>query len=146
MDLKGSWGGLQQLKSAKAKRDALKLQLSFRKKVPEQHYDDKSVFVFSHNKKPHSHSQLLSNLLKLLPTERQPLSTDQFVHNPELLVNKRIDHLFDSDEGLQWYKGTVLEYFKDSQNYRVVYDSEDTEYFFSLLEDLANCELHVFDQ
>ena len=137
---------MQQLKSAKAKRDALKLQLSFRKKVLEQHYDDKSVFVFSHNKKPHSHSQLLSNLLKLLPTERQPLSTDQFVHNPELLVNKRIDHLFDSDEGLQWYKGTVLEYFKDSQNYRVVYDSEDTEYFLSLLEDLVNCELHVFDQ
>ena len=61
-------------------------------------------------------------------------------------MNKRIDHLFDSDEGLQWYKGTVLEYFKDSQNYRVVYDSEDTEYFLSLLEDLVNCELHVFDQ
>ena len=131
--------GLQQLKSAKAKRDALKFQLNFRKKVLEQHHDDKSVFVFSHNKKPHSHSQLLSKLLKLLPTERQPLSTDQFIHIPELLVNKRIDHLFESDGGLQWYKGTVLEYFKDSQNYRVVYDPKDTEYFFPLLDDLTNC-------
>ena len=95
------------------------------------------MFVFLHNRKPHSYSQLLSKLLKLLPIERQPLSTDQFIHNPEFLVNKRIDHLFESDEGLQWYKGTVLEYSKDSQNYRVVYDSEDTEYLGPLLEDLA---------
>ena len=67
------------------------------------------VFIFSHNKKPHSHSQLVINLLKLF-------STEQFVTNPELLVNKRIDHLFESDKGLQWYRGTVLEYLKDSQN------------------------------
>ena len=138
--------GLQRLKSTKAKCDALKVQLNFRKKVLQQCHDDKSVFIFSHNKKPHSHSQLLINLLKLLPTERQRLSTEQFVTNPELLVNKRIDHLFESDEGLQWYRGTVLEYSKDSKNYRVVYDSEDTEYFFPLLDDLLDGELCVFDQ
>ena len=137
--------GLRQLKSAKAKCDALKLQINFRKRVLEQSNDDKSVFVFSHKGKQHSHTQLLSNLLRLLPNEQQSLSVDQFVRNPELLVNKRIEHLFESDQGLQWFKGTVLEYIQDSEEYRVLYDSEDTEYLFPLLEDLASGELHVYD-
>ena len=88
---------------------------------------------------------LFSNLLRLLPTEQQSLTIDQSVCNPELLVNKRIDHLFESDEGLQWYKGTVLEYLQDSPEYRLVYDLEDTDYLFPLLEDLTNGDLHVFD-
>lgn len=137
--------GLHQLKSAKAKCDALKLQINFRRKVLEQFHDDKSVFLFSHQGKQHSHTQLFSNLLKLLPTEQQSLSIDQFLHHPELLVNKRIDHLFESDQGLQWFKGTVLEYIQDSKEYRVVYDLENDEYLFPLLEDLANGELHIFD-
>ena len=121
----------------------LKLQINFRKKVLEQFHDDKSVFLFSHQGKQHSYSQLSSNLLKLLPAEQQSLSNDSFFHNPELLVNKRIDHLFESDQGLQWFRGTVLEYI---QEYRVVYDLEDEEYVFPLLEDLMNGELHVFDK
>ena len=60
-------------------------------------------------------------------------------------MNKRIDHLFESDQGLQWFKGTVLEYTQDSKEYRVVYDLENDEYLFPLLEDLANGELHIFD-
>ena len=60
------------------------------------------------------------NLLKLLPTEQQSLSIDQYLLDPELLVNKRIDHLFESDQGLQWFKGTVLEYIQNSKEYRVV--------------------------
>ena len=136
--------GLHQLKSAKAKCDAMKLQINFRRKVFEQFHDDKSVFLFSHQGKQHSHTQLFSNLLKLLPTEQQSLSIDQFLHHPELLVNKRIDHLFESDQGLQWFKGTILEYIQDSNEYRVVYDLENDEYLFPLLEDLANGELHIF--
>ena len=79
-----------------------------------------------------------------MPNEQQSLYVDQFVRNPELLVNKRIEHLFESDQGLQWFKGTVLEYIQDSQEYRVFYDSEDTEYLFPLLEDLASGELRVY--
>ena len=76
-----------------------------------------------------------------MPNEQQSLYVDQFVRNPELLVNKRIEH---SDQGLQWFKGTVLEYIQDSQEYRILYDSEDTEYLFPLLEDLASGELRVY--
>ena len=43
--------GLQQLKSVEAKRDALKLQINFRKKVLEQSHEDKKGFFFSHNGK-----------------------------------------------------------------------------------------------
>ena len=138
--------GLKQLKSAKSKVEALKIQINFRRKVLEQMYEDRNVFFFSHKGKQHSHTQLSINLMKLLPVERQALPADQFRRNPHLLVNKRIDHLFDSDSGLQWYRGTVVGYVQDSKQYRVVYDSEDCEYLFPLLEDLMNGELIVYDQ
>uniref|UniRef100_A0A1X7VYQ2 Uncharacterized protein n=1 Tax=Amphimedon queenslandica TaxID=400682 RepID=A0A1X7VYQ2_AMPQE len=45
---------LRQLKSAKAKCDALKLEINFHKKVLEQIHDDKSVFLSFHQGKQHS--------------------------------------------------------------------------------------------
>ena len=42
-------------------------------------------------------------------------------------------------------QSTVIGYVQDSREYRVVYDSEDGEYLFPLLEDLANGEVLVYD-
>lgn len=136
--------GLQQLKTVKAKCEALKLQLNFRKKVLEQSHSDNTVFFFSHSGKQHSIAQLTTNLLRLLPMEQQTLPAEQFVTNPELLVNKRIEHLFDTEQGLQWYKGTVIGYLKDTNEYRVLYDSEESEYLFPLLDDISNGEVIVY--
>ena len=73
--------------------------------------------------------------------------SDIFQSNPELLVSKRIEHLFETDEGeLKWFKGTVLAYIQDSQEYRVLYDNEDSEYLYPLHEDMANDhEVVVYD-
>ena len=85
--------------------------------------------------------------MKLLPSEQesqQPLAVEMFSHNPELLVNKRIKHLFNTD-GLQWYRESVIGYLKESQEFRVLYDNEDKECLYPLLEDMVNGEVLVFD-
>ena len=57
--------GLSKLVTKKAKKDALKLQISFRKRVLCQTSDDQTIFQFSHNSKVLSDSQLMQNLFKL---------------------------------------------------------------------------------
>ena len=139
--------GLAVIKSAKSKREALKLQINFRRKVLGQHHKDKNVFLFSHGGRQHTLAQLSENLLKLLPSNKQALPVQQFIDDPSRLVNKRIEHLFDTEEGdLQWYNGTVIKYDQGTKQHRVVYDTEDTEYFFNLLDDIRNGELFVYDQ
>ena len=142
--------GLAQLRSAKQKCDALKLQIKFRKKVLNQTHPDKTIFFFSHQRKQHAHIELKKNLLKLLSRpELQPLlSREQLAHDPELLIKfyRRIEHQFSIDDGLVWFKGTILGYNKESGEFRVMYDDEDKEYLYPLLEHLAKGEVHVIDQ
>ena len=42
-----------------------------------------------------------------------------------------------------WYKGTVLGFDKETKEFRVLYDNEDEEYTFPLLEDLDKGELRI---
>ena len=56
------------LSTKKAKFDALKLQISFRKKVLNQTYHDKTVLQFSCNNQVFSIDQLTQNLFTLLST------------------------------------------------------------------------------
>lgn len=138
---------MEKLKADKLKCETLKLWINFRRKVLGQSHIDKTIFLFSHKGKQHTHTQLASNVMKLLPSEQesqQPLAVEMFSHNPELLVNKRIKHLFNTD-GLQWYRESVIGYLKESQEFRVLYDNEDKECLYPLLEDMVNGEVLVFD-
>ena len=140
--------GLSKLKTATLKRDALRLQINFRRKVLGQTHTDKNVFLFSHKGKQFAPVQLTHNLIRLLPLEqepKQPLNTTVFFQKPELLVNKRIEHLFETDDGPQWYRGTVLGYSKESQEYQVLYDREEEEFVYPLLEDIAIGDVLVYD-
>ena len=58
--------GLEKIATKTAKKDALKLQINFRKKVLCQTSDDQTVFQFSHNRKVFLDYQLMKNLFKLL--------------------------------------------------------------------------------
>ena len=113
--------GLKRIKTMKMKREALKLQINFRRKVLQQSHADKKLFFFSLNGKQHTCNVLAKNLIKLFPRVQQAVPSEIFESNPELLVSKRIEHLFETDEGeLKWFKGTVLAYIQDSQEYRVL--------------------------
>ena len=138
--------GLSQISSKKEKVDALKLQINFRRKVLGQVHADKSIFQFSHNRKPLSTEELSQNLSLLFSSgiASNGLSLEQLKRDPELLIYRRIEHLFDCGNGKEtWFKGTVLSYEKEEKHYSVVYDNEDDVYTFPLLEDMENGELRI---
>ena len=136
--------GLDKVKSKKAKLEALKLQINFRRKVLNQSHADKVMFQFSHNRRAFSVEELTQNLLQLLPSDLNcGLTVDKIRADPEVLIYRRIEHLFDCDGVNIWYKGTVLAYDKDTEEFKVAYDNEDEAYCFSLLQDLENNELRV---
>ncbi len=139
--------GLEVLKSVKEKVAALKLQINFRKKVIGQTHSDKNVFQFSHNRKQFSCDELVQNLKKLLSSQNSlVLSTEEIFSDPDLLIYRRIEHQFNCEGNLVWYKGTVLDYNKDSKEFRIKYDDEDEEYSYPLLEDFANNEVRIIYQ
>ena len=134
-----------QLKSIKAKQGALKLQINFRKKVLGQTHPEKIVFQFSHNKRQFPVAELKENLLKLLSHEEPAaeLTLEEIIHDPEILIYRRIEHQFDCDGELVWYTGTILSYDKGSKEFRVVYDNEEDEYSFPLIENIRKGEIRV---
>ena len=138
--------GLDKIVGKKAKKDALKLQISFRKKVLGQTSDDQTLLQFSHNHKVFTDSQLLQNLLKLLSLNsdsHQSLTIAEVQTDPDLLIYCRISHQFNCDGELVWYKGTVLSFNKETKEFRILYDEEDQEYSFPLLEDLEKGEVKI---
>ena len=126
--------------------DTLKLQINFRRKVLNQTHAEKQVFQFSHNRKALSVEELALNLCKLLPSDPsstcQP-STSKVLRDLELLLYRRIEHVFNCDGIDVWYKGTVLSYNKDSGEFRVAYDNEDKVFCFPLIDDLRKGELKI---
>ena len=105
---------LGKLVTKKAKKDALKLQISFHKKILCQTSNDQTIFQFSHNRKVFSDSQLLQNLFTLLSLncENQALTITDVQRDPDLLIYRRIKHQFNCDGELVWHKGTVLAFDK----------------------------------
>ena len=137
--------GLDKIVGKKAKKDALKLQISFRKKVLGQTSDNQTLFQFSHIRKIFTDSQLLQNLCKLLSLnyDHQTLTSVDIQRDPELLIYRQIEHQFNCDGRLVWYKGTVLSFDKETKEYRILYDNEEEEYSFPLLEDLEKKEVKI---
>ena len=135
--------GLESLPSKTKKIAALKLQMNFRKKVLCQTHTDKFIFAFSNNGRAYTVSELTNNLLKLLSVVKQPLTPEDISGDPYSLVYRRIEHLFMCDNGLNWFKGTVVGYNSETSEFRVAYDGEEDEYNYPLLEDLLNGELII---
>lgn len=117
------------------------MQINFRRKVLSQTYPNLSVFRFSQNGKQFSVDQLQENLYKLLPAGQDagdketgsadPL-LDQALQEPECLVGQRINHRFEVEGELLWYKGTVKNYDSKTQEFLVIYDGEDNPCSFSV--------------
>jgi len=96
------------MKTKKEKQDALKLQIKFCKKVLCQSADDQTIFHFSHNHKPFTNVELLHNLFKLLSLDisQSVLTSRDIKEDPELLIYRRVEHRFNCDGKLVWYKGS----------------------------------------
>ena len=137
---------LCEIKCKKDKISALKTQINFRKKVLNQSHSDKLVFQFSSNRRAFTVEELTENLMKLLPPlddVQCTLSVADISADPELLIYRRIKHLFDCGGDQVWYKGTVLSYDASCKLFRVAYDNEEEVCSFSLLEDIISGDLIV---
>ncbi len=66
------------------------------------------------------------NLLTLLGGATCENVVDHFFMNPDKLVYRRIEHIFEGDGEKVWYKGTVLSFNS------VAYDNEDDVFNFPL--------------
>ncbi len=76
------------------------------------------------------------NLLTLLGGATCENVVDHFFKNPDKLVYRRIEHLFECDGEKVWYKGPVLSFNSENQQFTIAYDNEDDVFNFPLLEDL----------
>ena len=141
--------GIKLCRDQKEKRNALKLQISFRHKVLNQTNPDKSVFKFSHNRKQFSVAQLEKNLLLIIGVTEETefsnceLQLSDIMLRPELLVGKKIRHRFQVGEDLIWYNGTVISINPKTMEHQVQYDKEEDICSFALLEDISNGDLEL---
>ena len=71
------------------------------------------------------------------------LSYEAVLKNPELLLYRRVNHLFNCDGTDTWYQGTVLSYNEETGEFRVAYDEEDEVFVFRLSDDINNGDLQI---
>ena len=138
---------LLRLKS-ETKKEALKIQLKFRKNVLQQQYSDTSVYRFS--KKgvgQFSSTTLKENLLKLIEDAWKATpsisSSQSAITSDPILVGKQVQHKFSENKAIVLYTEKVLSQVPGFQDwYNIVYDDEpDTVYGYMLMEDDANGDL-----
>ena len=150
--------GLEHYRTKAEKKKVLKVQLQFRQKVICQAYAEKSVFKFSQNGKQYSVQQLKENLCKLLEASAetqnsadtidyemsQCLSLDEVLADPSSLVGHKVNHRFEDDSGeLNWYEGAVVGYDRETLEFTVVYNDDDEEFRFNLIEDIEHSDLLI---
>lgn len=75
--------------------------------------------------------------------DHQALTITDVQRDPDLLIYRRIEHQFNCDGQLVWYKGTILSFDKETKEFRILYDNEEEEYSFPLLEDLEKEEVKI---
>ena len=81
-------------------------------------------------------------MFKLLPLEIDPHSpsNDDIINDPELLIYRRIEHLFTCEDDAIWYQGTVLSRIQENLGLLMMIMKK---YDFSLLEDLVSGDLRI---
>ena len=137
--------GVMQLKTKKAKIQALRCQLDFRRKVLQQTHTDKTVFQLSHKGTPFSPDDMARNLCLLLHSA-QPADTvgHPSVHQETAvdLVGKTIKHLWKVDDLDVWYIGQVLSVVPGTQDwFNIKYDGEEQVVTLNINEDIRKGEI-----
>ena len=121
---------LLRLKSEAKKKEALKIQLKFRKNVLQQQYSDTSIYRFS--KKgvgQFSSTTLKENLLKFIEDAWKATpsisSSQSAITGDPILVGKQVQHKFSENKAIVLYTGKVLSQVPRFQDwYNIVYDDE----------------------
>lgn len=127
---------------------AVKAQIRVRKNILQQKADP-SLFAFSSHQKPYTLDNLKANLFTLMDcgkTDTTLLTT--CIMDPSVVVGRRISHAWSTDNGIEWYEGTVLQMTGEQvKEYEVKYDNSSEESVYleidELLADLKNGDLKL---
>ena len=136
-------------KSETQKKEALKIQLRFRKTVLQQVYPaNKDVYKFSKKGEGQFNSaKLASHLVQLIHATHHASPSDYSCNSTSepVLVGKSIDHRFIEDGQTAQYSGRVVSQVSGFPEwYNVVYDNEpDVVYTYKLMEDFHNGDLKL---
>ena len=135
---------LLRLKS-ETKKEALKIQLKFRKNVLQQQYSDTSVYHFSKKGVGQFSSTILKgNLLKLIEDAWKVTPPISSSPGDPILVGKQVQHRFSENKEIVLYTGTVVSQVPGFQDwYNIVYDEPDIVYSYKLMEDYINGDLSI---
>ena len=128
------------------KKEALKIQLKFRKNVLQQQYSDTSVYRFSKKGAGQFSSTILKgNLLKLIEDAWKATPPISSSPGDPILVGKQVQHRFSENKEIVLYTGTVVSQVPGFQDwYNIVYDDEpDIVYSYKLMEDYINGDLSI---
>ena len=130
------------------KKEVLKLQIKFWKKVLGQTHENKDIFKFSKNKRQLSVLELKHNLLVLIGESEDAMdlltiSRSHIMAHPEVLIGKRIRHCFQVGDSLEWFNGTVISMSTHSMEFEVKYDKEEETCSFTLLDDVLSGDLEL---
>ena len=140
---------LNKVKSETQKREALKIQLRFRKTVLQQVYPaNKDVYKFSKKGEGQFNStKLAGHLILLIDATHHGSPSDISCNSTSdpVLVGKSIDHQFIEDGQIVQYSGRVVSQVSGFPEwYNVVYDNEpDVVYTYKLMEDFYNGDLKL---
>ena len=67
------------------------------------------------------------------------------VDDPASLVGRRICHKFTVDGEDEWYNGYVISYNALTHLHEIMYDGEEEQCYFNLLEDISQGDLSIID-
>ena len=120
---------LSSLTSKSQKLQALKSQISARKRILKQQVVDMSLFAFSKGGKQFSVEQLTTNLSLIVQSRVKESDehsdiVEQIELNPRSVIGKHVKHCWTLEDGSdKWYYGKIIELMEDKNilNYQICY-------------------------
>ncbi len=139
------------------KIDTLKKQIRFRREVLQQYMEGDKKFTFtdavpgSKNRKNKSSEELKSHLSKLINAAKnvpesvsvQKTPDNEFLTIP-LLVGKRVSHMWNTENGQEWFTGTVISQVPGFPSwFNIKYDDEPKVHSLRLVDDYKDKSLYI---
>ena len=134
------------------RKNAIKLQISARKRLVGQVHSDSSLFNFTCKKEKFAVEKLKQNLLKLMENtsdgEAQEESTSDLVQkirmSPSLLIQREVNHYYDDEGEESWWEGKIVKQKKKTTMFVFQYKGDKQLYELDLddiLHDIGTGDL-----
>ena len=97
---------------------------------------------FSHAGTPRPLNDIVKEISDYI--DQNPCEYSPFIKNPGKLVGRQVNHRFElQNQSFQWFTGTVLDYDAITKMHTVLYEGEDDNCYFNLIQDLLTGDLKL---